>query len=105
MSHALTTFSTRSPSWTGNDHEVQPRVCPAVTCAVSAIGPDTNRVAVLEPMVDARRRVTEDADPGERPQRQDGVGIVAAGREGVGARVAGPHLGPEASWSTASPPA
>ena len=39
MSHALTTFSTRSPSRTGNDHDVQPRVCPAVTCAVSAIGP------------------------------------------------------------------
>ncbi len=36
---ALTTFSTRSPSRTGNDHEVQPRVWPPVTCAVSAIGP------------------------------------------------------------------
>ena len=36
---ALTTFSTRSPSRTGNDHEVQPRVLPPVTCAVSAIGP------------------------------------------------------------------
>src|SRR6185295_17327008 len=39
VSHTLTTFRTRSPSWTGNDHEVQPRVCPAVTCAVRAIGP------------------------------------------------------------------
>jgi hypothetical protein len=39
VSHTLTTFSTRSPSRTGNDHDVQPRVCPAVTCAVSAIGP------------------------------------------------------------------
>src|SRR4030095_8368019 len=38
-SHTLTTFSTRSPSRTGNDHDVQPRVWPAVTCAVSAIGP------------------------------------------------------------------
>ena len=39
VSHTLTTFSTRSPSRTGNDHEVQPRVWPAVMCAVSAIGP------------------------------------------------------------------
>src|SRR5262245_43442830 len=38
-SHALTTFSVRSPSRTGNDQEVHPRVWPAVTCAVSAIGP------------------------------------------------------------------
>jgi len=38
-SHTLTTFSTRSPSRTGNDHDVQPRGWPAVTCAVSAIGP------------------------------------------------------------------
>src|ERR1044072_8698253 len=38
-SHTLTTFNTRSPSRTGNDHDVQPRVWPAVTCAVSAIGP------------------------------------------------------------------
>ena len=38
-SHALTTFSMRSPSRTGNDHEVHPRVWPPVTCAVSAIGP------------------------------------------------------------------
>src|SRR5712691_4311944 len=38
-SHTLTTLSTRSPSRTGNDHDVQPRVCPAVMCAVSAIGP------------------------------------------------------------------
>ena len=37
--HALTTFKTRSPSRTGNDHEVHPRVWPPVTCAVSAIGP------------------------------------------------------------------
>src|SRR5262245_16060034 len=39
VSHTLTTFSTRPLSWTGNDHDVQPRVWPAVTCAVSAIGP------------------------------------------------------------------
>src|SRR5258705_8751915 len=38
-SHTLTTFSTRSPSRTGNDHDVQPRVWPAVTYAGSAIGP------------------------------------------------------------------
>src|SRR5512132_683474 len=35
-SHTLTTFSTRSLSRTGNDHDVQPRVCPAVMWAVSA---------------------------------------------------------------------
>ena len=38
-SQALTTLSTWSLSRTGNDHEMQPRVWPPVTCAVSAIGP------------------------------------------------------------------
>src|SRR4051794_21537007 len=38
-SHTLTTFSTRSPSRTRNDHDVQPRVWPPVTCVVSAVGP------------------------------------------------------------------
>ena len=53
----------------------------------------TDRVAVLEPVVDARRRVSEDPDPGEGPQRQEPIGVVAAGGKGVGACVAGPQPG------------
>src|SRR5262245_60684531 len=37
--HALTTFRMRSPSRTGNDHDVQPRVPPDVMWAVNVIGP------------------------------------------------------------------
>ena len=55
--------------------------------------PDTDRVAVLEPMVDARGRVADEPEPDERPHRQDHVGVVAAGGDGVRARVAGPQLG------------
>src|SRR4029450_12510677 len=52
--------------------------------------PDTNRVAVLESVVNARWRVAEDADPDEGPQWQDDVGLVPPGSEGVGPRDAGP---------------
>ena len=55
--------------------------------------PDTDRVAILEAVVDARGRVANDPDPNESPQRQEDVGVVAARGEGVGARVAGPQLG------------
>src|SRR6185503_16356141 len=44
------------------------------------------------PMVNARGRVAEHADPDESPQRQDAVAVVAPGGEGVGARVTGPQL-------------
>jgi hypothetical protein len=66
--------------------------------------PDTNRVAVLESVIDARGRVAEDPDPDEGPQRKDEVGIITAGGEGVGARVAGPQLGTRRLLSTVSPP-
>jgi hypothetical protein len=91
MSHTLTTFRTRSPSRTRNDHDVQPRVCPAVRCAMSAIDCDTDRVAVR---TDGRR-----AGPGNRPpdQRRALSGRVISGSppggQGVGARVAGPQPG------------
>src|SRR5262245_21781837 len=55
--------------------------------------PNTDRVAVLEPVVDARWRVAEDADPEKGPQWQGAVGVVAAGGEGIAAGVAGPQLG------------
>src|SRR5262245_57381076 len=40
--------------------------------------PDTNRVTVLEPAIDARWRVAEDTHPDENPHWQECVGIVAA---------------------------
>ena len=86
-------FSTRSPSRTGNDHEVQPRVLPAGDVRGERDRPDADGVAVLEPVVDPRGRVADEPDPDEGPQRQGDVGVVAAGGDDVGARFAGPQLG------------
>jgi hypothetical protein len=54
--------------------------------------PEADRVAVLEPVIDVRGWVADDPDPEERPQREHAVWVIAAGREGVGARLAGPQL-------------
>jgi hypothetical protein len=55
--------------------------------------PDTDRLAILEPVVDARRRIApDDAEPDEGPYRQDSVGIVSTGDQSVCARFAGPQL-------------
>src|SRR5918996_6226248 len=64
-SHALTTFSTRSPSRTWNDHEVHPRVWPPVMCAVSASGPRRIVSPSLNRVVHPHRRVPDDPDPGK----------------------------------------
>jgi hypothetical protein len=44
-------------------------------------------------MVDPHRRITEDPDPHEGPQRQDAVRVIAARGEGDGARFARPQFG------------
>src|ERR671913_1608528 len=92
-SHALTTFSTRSPSRTWNDHEVHPRVWPPVMCAVSASGPrrivspSLNRWSTLMagyPTTPIRARALSGRIPS---------GVVATGGEGIGTRFARPQCG------------
>src|ERR1044072_7173524 len=66
--HALTTFRTRSPSRTGDDHDVRsPRE-----------RPDPDRVAVFEAVVGARGRVADDPDTREDSQREERVAVIAA---------------------------
>ena len=46
--------------------------------------PEADGVAVLEPVVDPHGRVPDDPDPGKGSERQDRVGVVATGGEGLG---------------------
>ena len=55
--------------------------------------PDTDRVAVLEPVIDARRRESEDPDLDESPERQGDVGVVAASGDDASARFTRPQRG------------
>src|SRR5688572_8641132 len=55
--------------------------------------PDTDRVAVLEPVIDARRRESEDPDLDESPERKGDVGVVAARGDDAGAPFTCPQLG------------
>ena len=55
--------------------------------------PEADCVAVLEPVVDPHSRVPDDPDPDKGSERQDRVGVVATGGEGIGARFARPQFG------------
>ena len=53
---------------------------------------DADGVSVLESVVDSHGGVPDDADPGKNSKRQDCVGVIATGREGIGTRVARPQF-------------
>ena len=55
--------------------------------------PEADCVAVLEPVVHPHGRVPDDPDPGKGSERQDPVGVVATGGEGIGTRFARPQFG------------
>jgi hypothetical protein len=55
--------------------------------------PEADCVTVLEPVVDPHGRVADDPDPGKGSERQDPVGVVAAGGEGISARFTRPQFG------------
>src|SRR4029078_1195973 len=103
-SHTLTTVSTRSPARTGNDHDVQPRVWPAVTCAVSAIGP----TRMVSPSL--TRWSTRGGRELKSPIRPRALNAkLASGSSPPDARTGAlaslaHNLAPEACCSTASPP-
>src|SRR3954471_2634029 len=103
-SHALTTFNTRSPSRTANDQDVQPRVWPAVTCAVSAIGP----TRIVSPSLNlwSTRAAGEPGAPNQvralNGKTRSGSSPPAA-RESAFASLAH-NWAPDACWSTVRPP-
>jgi hypothetical protein len=66
-------------------------------------GSQLDRRAVLEPVIDSRRGISDDSEPGQRTQRDDHVAIVATGGDDSRARLARPYFGTRRLLEDAQP--